>query len=158
MYKIDRYQTTISQKGLINFHRKSIAKHVVYTIFHDPTIHSGLVINISDLMMTIKWSSDMLTIIKKETAKLKTHYLKYCIKGTLENKCNLWHTFDRIYMTTLIYAQCFQINLHYDDSYPRSLAKIQSRSDDMSKVCICIGDGGRILCFRYWWWPIVGCC
>ena len=73
-------------------------------------------IHISDLVMMIKWSTNILKIIKRKMRKLKIHRPMYCVKGNGENGLNLRRTLDRIYLTSILYDKCFQIGLHNDDN------------------------------------------
>ena len=48
--------------------------------------------------------------------KLKTHNPIYNIKDTWDDWFNLTHTFDRIYLPTILYVQRLHMNLHNDDN------------------------------------------
>ena len=48
-------------------------------------------------------------------SKLKARSLIYCIKGNWENGLDFRRLLDRIYMTSILYVQYFQISLYDND-------------------------------------------
>ena len=65
-------------------------------VVSSPDSKQWLMIHISDLIMIIRWSTNIFTIIKKEMGKLKTHSHIYCIKDNWENWLHLKYIFNRI--------------------------------------------------------------
>ena len=78
---------------------KNIERHTAHTISPRPNPKQWVIAHISDLMMIIRQSKYILSIITWEMGKLKTHSPTYCIKDNWENLLNLTHTLDKIYLT-----------------------------------------------------------
>ena len=68
----------------------------------------------SDLMIVIRKSTHILTIIIREMGKLNMHSSIYCMNDNRKNGLNLKHTRDRTYLTSILEFQYFQIGLHND--------------------------------------------
>ena len=73
-------------------HHKNIEKHTVHTIVSWPDPKQWVIVHTSDLMMIIRQSIYILSIITKEMGKLKTHSLTYCIMDNWENMLKRTHT------------------------------------------------------------------
>ena len=61
-----------------------------------------VIVHTSDLMMMIRQSICILSIITREMGKLKTYIPTYCIRYNGENMLNLTHTLDKIYLTGIL--------------------------------------------------------
>ena len=72
--------------------------------------------HISDLMMIIRLSERILTIIIREMGKLNTHSPIYCTKYNWENWLNLRHTLDKMYLANILDVQYLQIRPHNDEN------------------------------------------
>ena len=59
-------------------------------------------------------STNIHKIITRETGKLETQSPKYCVKGHWQSGLNRRHIFDRILLTSILYAQCFPTSLPTD--------------------------------------------
>ena len=70
----------------------------------------------SDLMMIIRLSTHILTIIIREMDKLNTHSSIYYMKENGENWLNIRHTLNRMYLTSISEIQYLQVHLHNDDN------------------------------------------
>ena len=68
-------------------------------LFHDLSPKQWVIVHTSDLMMVIRQSMYILSIITKEMCKLKTHSPTYCIMDNWENMLNLTHSLDKLYLT-----------------------------------------------------------
>ena len=64
----------------------------MHTIVSWPNPKQWVIVHTSDLMMTIRQSIYILSIITKEMGKLKTHSPTYCIMDNWDNMLNLTHT------------------------------------------------------------------
>ena len=78
--------------------QKNIERHTAHTIVSWPNPKQWLIVHTSDLMMTIRQSIYILSIITREMGILKTHSPTYGITGNLESMLNLTHTLDKIYI------------------------------------------------------------
>ena len=63
---------------------KNIERHTAHTIASWPNPKQWVIVHTSDLMMMIKQSIYILSIITKEMGKLKTHSPTYCIMDNRE--------------------------------------------------------------------------
>ena len=81
------------------FH-KNIERHTAHTIVSWPNPKQWVIVHTSDLMMIIRQSIYILSIITKEMCKLKTHSPTYCIMDNWENTLTLTHTLDKIHLMT----------------------------------------------------------
>ena len=81
---------------------KKIERHTAHTIVSWPNPKQWVIVHTSDLMMIIRQSIYILSIITKEMGKLKTHNPTYCIMYNWENMLNLTHTLDKIYLTSMV--------------------------------------------------------
>ena len=88
---------------------KNIERHTAHTIVSWPSPEQWVIVHTSDLMMIIRQSTYILSIITKDVVKLKTHNLTYCIMVNWENMLNLAHTLDKLYLTGILSNQCLQI-------------------------------------------------
>ena len=85
--------------------RKNIAKHTAHTIVSWPDPKHCLMIHISELMLLIRWSANILTIIKREIVKLKNLSPLGCVN--IIAKMNLivdspWYNSSRLYLNHTI--------------------------------------------------------
>ena len=80
---------------------KNIEKHTAHTIVSWPSPKQWVIVHTSDLMMIIRQSIYILSIITREMGKLITHSPTYCIMDNWENMLNLTHTLDKIYLTDI---------------------------------------------------------
>ena len=71
---------------------KNIKWHTAHTIVSWPNPKQWVIVHTSDLMMIIRQSIYVLSIITREMGKLKTHSLTYCIMDNWENMLNLTHS------------------------------------------------------------------
>ena len=74
---------------------KNIERHTVHTIVSWPNPKQWVIVHTSDMMMMIRQSIYILSIITKEMGKLKTHNPTYCIMDNWENMLNL--TLKKLY-------------------------------------------------------------
>ena len=72
------------------------------TIVSWPNHKQWVIVHTSDLMMIIRQSIYILSIITTEMGKLKTYSPTYCIIDNGENMLNLTHTHDKIYLTGIL--------------------------------------------------------
>ena len=90
---------------------KNVETHTVHVIVSWPNPTQWQMGHISDLVMLIRQSTRIFTIVIR--GKLKTrspiHWLK-------DNWHNLRQTLDRMYLTSISKVQYFQIRLHNDDN------------------------------------------
>ena len=82
--------------------QKNIERHTAHTIVSWPNPKQWVIVHTSDLMMIIRQSMYILSIITKEMGKLKTHSPTYCIMDNWENMLNLTHTLDKLYLTGIL--------------------------------------------------------
>ena len=75
----------------------NIERHTAHTIVSWPNPKQWIIVHTSDLMMMIRQSIYILSIITREMGKLKTHSPTYSIMDNWENMLNLTHTVDKIY-------------------------------------------------------------
>ena len=68
----DLQSTEMSSNKGFNFLHKNIARHIAHTNVLWPNPKQWLMILISDLIMIIRWGTNMLTLTKREVGKLKT--------------------------------------------------------------------------------------
>ena len=76
-------------------------KHTVHTIISLPNHQHCLKIHVSELMVMIRLNGYVLTIIEREIDQLKTPSYIYCTKDNWQNRINIEHTLDRIYLTSI---------------------------------------------------------
>ena len=81
----------------------NIERHTAHTIVSWPNPKQWVIVHISDLMMMIRQSIYILSIITRGMGKLKTHSPTYCMIDNWENMLNLTHTLDKIYLTDILY-------------------------------------------------------
>ena len=97
--------------GSLNQKNKNIAKDTAHIIVSRLNHKQWPMFHIFDLIMKIKWNTDVLMIIETEISMLKAHSLIYCI--------NDWEngviTLDRIYLTSIYKFNNFQMSFHNDD-------------------------------------------
>ena len=85
-----------------DFKKKNTERHTAHTIvsWHNPK--QWVIVHTSDLIMIIRQSIYILSIITREMGKLKTYISTYCIMDNGENMRNLTYTFDKIYLTGIL--------------------------------------------------------
>ena len=82
---------------------KNIERHTTHNIVSWPNPKQlWVIVHSSDLMMIIRQSIYILSIITREMGKLKTHSPTYYIIDNWENMLNLTHTLDKIYLTGIL--------------------------------------------------------
>ena len=81
---------------------RNIERHRVNTIVSWPNPKQWIKVHTSNLMMIIKQSICILSIITREMGKLKTHSSIYCIMDNWENMLYLTHTLDKIFLTGIL--------------------------------------------------------
>ena len=81
---------------------KNIERHTADTIVSWPNPKQWVIVHTSDLMMIIRQSIYILSVITTEMGKLKTYSPTYCIMDNGENMLNLTHTLDKIYLTGIL--------------------------------------------------------
>ena len=79
---------------------KNIERHTTHTIVSWPNPKQWVIVHTSALMMLIRQSMYILSIITKEMGKLKTHSPTYCIMDNWENILD--HTLDKLYLTGIL--------------------------------------------------------
>ena len=84
------------------FAYKNIERHTADTIFSWPNPKQWVKVHTSDLIMIIRQSIYIISIITREMGKLKTNSPTYCIMDNGENMLNLTHTLDKIYLTGIL--------------------------------------------------------
>ena len=72
-------------------YHKNIERHTAHTIVSWPDPEQWVTIHTSDLIMIIRQSIYILSIITREMGELKTHSLTYCIMDNWENMPYLTH-------------------------------------------------------------------
>ena len=82
--------------------KKNTERHTAHTIVSWPNPKQWVIVHTSDLMMIIRQSIYIISIITREMGKLKTHSPTYCIMDNWENMPYLNHTLDKIYLTGLL--------------------------------------------------------
>ena len=81
---------------------KNIERHTADTIVSWPNPKQWVIVQTSDLMMIIRQSMYIISIITREMGKLKTYSPTYCKMDNGENMLNLTHTLDKIYLTGIL--------------------------------------------------------
>ena len=71
---------------------KNAERHTAHTVVWWPNPKQWVIVHTSDLMMIIRQSIYILSIITREMGKLKTHSPTYCIMDNWENMPDLTHT------------------------------------------------------------------
>ena len=84
------------------FHHKNTERHTANTIVSWPNPKQWVIVHTSDLMMIIRQSIYILSIITREMGKLKTYSPTYCIMDNGENMLNVTHTLYKIYLTGIL--------------------------------------------------------
>ena len=82
--------------------KKNIERYTAHTIVSWLNPKQWVIVHTSDLMMIIRQSIYILSIITKEMGKLKTHRPTYCIMDNWENMDNLTDTLDELYPTSIL--------------------------------------------------------
>ena len=101
---------------------KNIERHTADTIVSLPNHKQWVIVHTSDLMMIIRQSIYILSIITREMSKLKKYSLTYCIMNNGENMLNLTHTLDKIYLRGILYD-------NMDVTIPSSTRWLQTLQD-----------------------------
>ena len=92
---------------------KMIERHTAHTIVSWSNPKQWIIVHTSDLIMMIRQSIYLLSIITGEMGK--THSPIYCMMDNWENMLNLTHTLDKnISDRHFIKVQCLKISLHND--------------------------------------------
>ena len=78
---------------------KNIERHTADTIVSLPNSKQWIIVHTSELIMIIRQSVYIISIITREMGKLETYSPIYCIMDNGENMLNLTHTLDKIYLT-----------------------------------------------------------
>ena len=86
----------------VNWTHKNIERHTADTIVSWLNPKQWVIVHTSDLMMIIRQSIYILSIITREMGKLKTYSPTYCIMDNGKNMLNLTHTLDKIYLTGIL--------------------------------------------------------
>ena len=74
--------------------QKNINRHIAHTIVSWPNPKLWQMGHTSDLMMIIRWSTRIRTIMIKQMGMLNTHSPIYCMKDNWDNWLNLRHTLE----------------------------------------------------------------
>ena len=82
--------------------RKNTETHTAHNIVSWPNPIQWVIVHTSDLMMIIRQSIYILSIITREMGNLKTHSPIYCIMDNWENMPYLTYTLDKIYLTGIL--------------------------------------------------------
>ena len=81
---------------------KNKERHTAHTIVSWPNPKQWVIVHTSDLIVIIRQSICILSIITRKKGKLKTHSPTYCKMDNWENMLNLTHTLDKIYLTGIL--------------------------------------------------------
>ena len=85
---------------------KNIERHTAHTIVSWLNLNKWVTVHTSDLMMIIRQSIYIRSIMARGDGKLKTHSPTYCIMDGImdnwDNMLDLTHTLDKIYMTGIL--------------------------------------------------------
>ena len=81
---------------------KNTERHTAHTIVSWPNPKQWVIVHASDLMMIIRESIYILSIITREMGKLKTHSPTCCIMDNWENMPYPTHTLDKMYLTGIL--------------------------------------------------------
>ena len=92
---------------------KNIERHTADTIFSWPNPKQWVIVHTSDLMMIIRRSIYILSIITTEMGKLKTYSPTYCIMDNGENKLNLTHTLGKNIWQAFCLGNNAETKLHW---------------------------------------------
>ena len=84
------------------YQNTNIEIHTVHTSVSWPNHKQWVIVHTSDLMMIIKQSIYILSIITRGVGKLNTHSPTYCIMDNWENILNLTHTLGKISVTGIL--------------------------------------------------------
>ena len=90
-FYIGPHKRPVMWRGGVFYHKK-IERHTAHTIVSWPIPKQWVILHTSDLMMVIRQSKYILSIITKEMGKLKTHSPTYCVMDNWENMFNLTHS------------------------------------------------------------------
>ena len=101
-YADDNFVSRSSPDVNVILSNKNIERHTADTIVSWPNPKQWVIVHTSDLMMMIRQSICILSIITREMGKLKTYSPTYCIMDDGENMLNLTHTLDKIYLTGIL--------------------------------------------------------
>ena len=93
------YTCLLHEHILLDNPYKNIERHTAHAIVSWPNPKQWVIVHTSDLMMIIRQSIYIISIITKEMSKLKTHSPAYCIMDNWEKMLNLTHTLDKLYLT-----------------------------------------------------------
>ena len=99
---ISCYKLLFGSKSAIFQTHKNIERHTAETIVSWLNPKQWVTVLISDLMMIIRQSTYIISIITREMGKLKTYSPTYGIMDNGENMLNLTHTLDKIYLTGIL--------------------------------------------------------
>ena len=94
--------TNLTARNLYGHITKNIERHTAHTIVSWPNPKQWVIVHTSDLMMIIRQSIYIFSVITKEIGKLKTHSPIYCIMDNWENMLYLTHTLDKLYLTGIL--------------------------------------------------------
>ena len=83
-------------------HAKNIERHTADTIASWPNSKQCVIVHTSDLIMIIRQSIYIISIITREMGKLKTYSPTYCIMDNRDNMLNVTHTLDKMYLTDVL--------------------------------------------------------
>ena len=81
---------------------KNTERHIAHTIVSWPNPKQWAIVHTSDLMMMIRQSIYILSIITREMGKLKTHSSTYFIMDNCKIMPYLTHTLDKIHLTGIL--------------------------------------------------------
>ena len=96
---------------------KNRERHTAHTIVSWPNPKQWAIVHTSDsMMMIIRQSIYMLSIITREMGQLKTHSPTCFVMDNWENVPYLTDTLDKLYLTGILWVQCLKISLHNDDN------------------------------------------
>ena len=112
-------------------------RHTAHTIVSWPNPKQWIIVHTSDLMMIIRQSIYILSIITGEMGQPKTHSPAYFVMDNWENMPYLTHTLDKLYLTGILWVQCLQISLHNDDNEMVQCTNKRIRSSSQTYLTIC---------------------
>ena len=87
--------------------RNNVINNAAHTIASRPNFQPWLMNHISDLIMLIRWSTNI-SHHQKETGSADNSPSIYFIKNNNEIRLRLKYTLSRVCMASILYAKCFQ--------------------------------------------------
>ena len=93
----------------------NIERHTAHTSVSWPNPKQLQMVHTSYLMMIIRYSAQIPTTIMREISKFNTHSSIYCMKDNWDNRFNLRHTLDRMFLTGILEFQYLRLQNNDND-------------------------------------------